>query len=119
MGQPSRNLDKIKDWNAVGRKKPMNTIKYTARKNKLGLDSARVYVTSGNAEYIQLEFTLDDDWAGLTVSVIYSKDGASPMSALLVGNLCTVPWELTESPGTLTLGLVGIDRKSVCRERVY
>lgn len=87
----------------------MNTIQYSVKKNRLGLLSPGVFVTSSGAGYLTLQFELDDDWAGLAVTVVAGRDMESPMCMLLEeGAVCTLPWEVTDKPGMLNLGLVGI-----------
>jgi hypothetical protein len=82
------------------------TIKFTA--NGQTLTGGGLYCASNTVRYIIAEFDLGDNWQGYdSVRAVWSNDFKCISTVLDPGGSCTVPHEVLERRGKVTVNLVG------------
>lgn len=71
----------------------------------------KVVIASGDVNSVQLKVAFDSVWNRFThkTAVFHTADDPTKYEALLIDNSCVVPWEVLQKPGTLFIGVVGVD----------
>lgn len=98
----------------------MQTIYFEVHKNSLSISKTISTITSGNVNYIELHFTFDSDWMSLSkTALFFNTDRAEQQQVLLTGDTCMIPHELTQQPGDVAFGLVGIAGDTRATTNIY
>lgn len=66
-------------------------------------------LASGSREVVQIYFTFDTAWLGMTKTAVFYRDPEQVYHALLVNNTATVPHEVLADDGVFFLGVFGTD----------
>lgn len=98
----------------------MQTIYFEVHKNSLSISKTISTITSGTVNYIELHFTFDSDWMSLSkTALFFNTDRAEQQQVLLTGDTCMIPHELTQQPGDVAFGLVGIAGDTRATTNIY
>jgi hypothetical protein len=81
-------------------------IKIIAEKTKLKCINDE-FLTSGAVNVNQIEFEFNNDWAGLSRTVIFVAGDTKKIVLLDDTNICDMPWEILAQPGPLSIGIYG------------
>lgn len=76
-------------------------------------------VGSVNTESVQ--FSFDDSWEGLTRIAYFRNSNLDSDYKIVLAesNLCTVPWEVMSTSGTLQIGALGLDGDSIVKPTIW
>lgn len=75
----------------------------------------RVLIASGDVKSVQLKVAFDSIWDRFThkSATFHTADNPTKYETLLTDNSCIVPWEVLEKPGTLYIGIIGVDELDI------
>ena len=75
----------------------------------------KVLIASGDVKSVQLKVAFDSIWNRFThkSATFHTADNPTKYERLLTDNSCIVPWEVLEKPGTLYIGIIGVDELDI------
>lgn len=79
-------------------------------------NSPQIYSGDRNTDIIEFEF--DEIWDNYAKTAVFYKDIEQPQFRVLDADKCVIPWEVLTEPGSLYIGVVGVQNDKVITSEI-